>query len=181
MFGVGYVLGMDTISLVDLGPVIAAVLGPVLAFAVVSMRYQHVDGTKTRELIAESREEARELITESREETRELIERSEKQTRELMERSREETRELIGRSEKQTRELIGRSEKQTRELIGRSEKHIDGLVADMAELKRDSKESFREVVRSLADARERLARMEGHLGVGSPRPAEAGEDTADAA
>ena len=170
MFGVGYVLGMDTISLVDLGPVIAAVLGPVLAFAVVSMRYQHVDGTKTRELIAESREEARELITESREETRELIERSEKQTRELMERSREETRELIGRSEKQTRELIGRSEK-----------HIDGLVADMAELKRDSKESFREVVRSLADARERLARMEGHLGVGSPRPAEAGEDTADAA
>ena len=159
MFGVGYVLGMDTISLVDLGPVIAAVLGPVLAFAVVSMRYQHVDGTKTRELIAESREEARELITESR----------------------EETRELIGRSEKQTRELIGRSEKQTRELIGRSEKHIDGLVADMAELKRDSKESFREVVRSLADARERLARMEGHLGVGSPRPAEAGEDTADAA
>ena len=159
MFGVGYVLGMDTISLVDLGPVIAAVLGPVLAFVVVSMRYQHVDGTKTRELIAESREEARELITESR----------------------EETRELIGRSEKQTRELIEGSEKQTRELIGRSEKHIDGLVADLAELKRDSKESFREVVRSLADARERLARMEGHLGVGSPRPAEAGEDTADAA
>ena len=161
---------MDTISLVDLGPVIAAVLGPVLAFAVVSMRYQHVDGTKTRE-----------LITESREETRELIERSEKRTGEQIERSEKRTGELIERSEKQTRELIERSEKQTGELIERSQKHIDGLGAGLAELKRDSKESFREVVRSLADARERLARMEGHLGVGSPRPAEAGEDTADAA
>ena len=161
---------MDTISLVDLGPVIAAVLGPVLAFAVVSMRYQHVDGTKTRELIAESREEARELI-----------ERSEERTRALITESREEARELIERSETRTRELIEQSEKRTRELIERSQKHIDGLGADLAELKRDSKESFREVVRSLADARERLARMEGHLGVGSPRPAEAGEDTADAA
>ena len=172
---------MDTISLVDLGPVIAAVLGPVLAFAVVSMRYQHVDGTKTRELITESREEARELNTESREEARELIERSEKQTRELIERSEKQTRELIERSEKQTRELIERSEKQTRELIERSEKHIDGLGADLAELKHDSKESFREVVGSLADARERLARIEGHLGVGSARPAKSDEATADAA
>ena len=158
-FGVGYVLGVDTISLVDLGPVIAAVLGPVLAFAVVSMRYQHVDSTKTRELIAGSREEARELI----------------------ERSEERTRELITGSREEARELIERSETRTRELIERSQKHIDSLGVDLAELKRDSKESFREVVRSLADARERLARMEGHLGVGSPRPAEAGEDTADAA
>ena len=49
---------MDTISLVDLGPVIAAVLGPMLAFIAVSMRYQHVDGTKTRKLITDSEKEA---------------------------------------------------------------------------------------------------------------------------
>lgn len=132
-------------SLIELGPVIAAVLGPMLAFVVVSMRYQHVDGRKTRELIAASKEETRKLDASSREETRELIERT---AREI----RDETRELI-----------------------------NGVSTGLADHRRDTKENFREVTRSLADARERLARIEGHLGVGTLRPGEQGGNTADAA
>lgn len=71
---------MDTISLVDLGPVIASVLGPMLAFVAVSMRYQHVDSTRTRESITDSEERTRQLITDSEERTRELIERSSRET-----------------------------------------------------------------------------------------------------
>jgi len=132
-------------SLVELGPIIAAILGPMLAFVLVSMRYQHVEGTKTRELIAAAREETRRLDASSREETRELIERT---AREI----RNETRELI-----------------------------NGVRAELAEHRRDAKEGFGEMTRSLADARERLARVEGHLGVGRLRPSEQGGNTADAA
>lgn len=135
---------MNTISLADLGPLIAALLGPMLAFVVASMRYQHVDGNRTRELIAESRKETRELIAASNKEIR------------------EETRELIAESKQETRELI------------------KGLSAKLAEHRRDTKEGFKEVTRSLADARERLARIEGHLGIGAPLPGEPDGDAAQA-
>ena len=54
---------METVTLADLGPIIAAVLGPMLAFIVVSMRYQHQDSVKTRELITSSEKETREWVT----------------------------------------------------------------------------------------------------------------------
>jgi vacuolar-type H+-ATPase subunit H len=146
---------VDTISLVDLGPVIAAVLGPMLAFVAVSMRYQHVDGTKTRKLITDSEKEARGLVAGAREETRELIANS-----------KEETRALIEQSNKATLEAA-------RELI-------DGIANGLAEHRRETRESFREVNGSLADTRERLARIEGHLGIGIPLPRPDG-NAADAA
>ena len=64
----------------DLGPIIAAVLGPMLLFVAASMRYQHVDSIKTRELIAES------------------IERANKENRRLIKRANKETRRLIDRN-----------------------------------------------------------------------------------
>ncbi len=190
---------MDTISLIDLGPVIAAVLGPMLAFVAVSMRYQHVDGTKTRQLItdsekearglaANSREETRQLIANSKEETRELIANSEMETRQLIDQSNKDTRQLIERSNKDTRQLIDQSNKDTRQLIDQSNKEtleaarelIDGIAAGLAEHRRETREGFREVNRSLADTRERLARIEGHLGIGMPLPRPDG-NAADAA
>ena len=54
---------MEAVTLADLGPIIAAVLGPMLAFIVVSMRYQHHDSVKTRELITCSEKETREWVT----------------------------------------------------------------------------------------------------------------------
>ena len=115
---------MDSISLSYLAPIIAATLGPMLAFVVVSMRYQHQDSTKTRELIEQSSRENRELIEQSSRENRELIEQS----------------------------------------------------------RRENQQSHREVTRSLADARERLARIEGHLSIAAPPPLResAGEDAGTA-
>ena len=54
---------METVTLADLGPILAAILGPMLAFIVVSMRYQHQDSVKTRELITSSERETREWVT----------------------------------------------------------------------------------------------------------------------
>ena len=104
---------MEPITLADLAAIIAAIVGPMLGCMLVMMRYQHKDSVKTRELIAEARQE---------------------------------TRVLIAASEKETHKLIERS----------SRKHNKRLD---------------KVISSLADARERLARIEGHLGIGS-RPAD---------
>ena len=53
---------MVTVTLADLAPILAAVLGPMLLFALAIMRYQHLDSTKTRDLIDEKHKETRELI-----------------------------------------------------------------------------------------------------------------------
>ena len=56
---------MNAIGLSQLGPIIAAIMGPMLAFIVASMRFQHLEAVKTRELIADSERKTRELITNS--------------------------------------------------------------------------------------------------------------------
>ena len=50
---------MNAISLSQLGPIIAAIMGPMLAFVVASMRFQHLEVVKTRELISDSEKETR--------------------------------------------------------------------------------------------------------------------------
>ncbi len=54
--------------MVDLAPILGIVLGSMLAFTTAIMRYQHVDSTKTRDLVYE-------LIETSSRENRELIEK----------------------------------------------------------------------------------------------------------
>ena len=155
---------MEAITLSDLGPVIAAVLGPMLVFMATSMRYQHVDSTKTRELIEKSNKDNRELIDRNRElidRNRELIEKSNKDNRELIEKSNKDTRELIVRN----RELIEKSNKDNRELIVRNRELIEKNHAELRD--------------SLGEARERLARIEGYLNV-PPPPRHSPEDDADA-
>ena len=56
---------MNAIGLSQLGPIIAAIMGPMLAFIVASMRFQHLEAVKTRELIADSEKETRKLIADS--------------------------------------------------------------------------------------------------------------------
>ena len=63
---------MVTITLVDLAPILAAVIGPMLVFAATTMRYQHLDSIKTRELIDRNRE----LSEHAHKETRDLIDRN---------------------------------------------------------------------------------------------------------
>ena len=74
-------------SLTDLGPALAVVFGPLLALVAVMMRNQHVDSTKTRDLINESNRENRELIEKSNQENRELI----RENRKLIENNHRET------------------------------------------------------------------------------------------
>ena len=97
---------MDAVTLSDLGPILAAVLGPMLLFVAASMRYQHVDGTRTRELIAESNEKTRDLIAESNEKNRDLIEKSNKETRDLIDKNHKELSHSLG----DARERLARME-----------------------------------------------------------------------
>ena len=126
----------------DLGPIIAAVLGSMLLFVTASMRYQHVDSTKTRQLITKS--------IETNKENRKLID---KENRKLIEKSNKDTRGLIEKN----RDLIEKSNKDTRGLIEKNHAELSS---------------------SLADARERLARIEGHLRI-SPSPEQGTEDGDD--
>lgn len=61
-----------TITFASLAPIIAAVLGPMLVFAAATMRYQHLDSSKTRDLIDRNRE----LSEQAHKETRDLIDRN---------------------------------------------------------------------------------------------------------
>ena len=60
---------MNAIGLSQLAPLIAAIMGPMLAFIVASMRFQHLEAVKTRELISSSEKETRELISNLERET----------------------------------------------------------------------------------------------------------------
>ena len=131
---------METLTLSDLGPIIAAVLGPMLLCLAALMRYQHVDSTKTRELIAESAKENRDLID---------------RNRDLIAESAKENRDLIDRN----RELIAESAKENRDLI---------------------RANHTELSSSLADARERLARIEGYLRISPPPQQGAGDGDGNA-
>ena len=138
---------MEAVTLSDLGPIIAAVLGPMLLIVAASMRYQHVDNTKTRELITKSIENANK-------EYRKLIDRH----RYLSETSNMDTRDLIDKN----RDLTEKANKEPRDLIDKNRAELSS---------------------SLSDARERLARIEGHLRI-SPSPEQGivdGGDNAKAA
>ena len=87
---------MEVVTLGDLAPILAAVVGPLLAFALAMMRYQHVDSAKTRnlmhKLVAQSSRENRELIEKSNRENRELI----WENRELIEKNHSELAASLG-------------------------------------------------------------------------------------
>ena len=87
---------MEVVTLSDLAPILAAVVGPMLAVMLAMMRYLNVGIIKIRDRIDESDRENRELIRENRE----LIEKSTQESRELI----RENRELI---EKNHAELTG--------------------------------------------------------------------------
>ena len=80
----------------------------------------------------------------------------------------------------ETRELITQSSDDNRKLI---EQATTKLTADFKEDTRVTQGKLDKVVTSLSDARERLARIEGHLGIELPSKAdpESNGDTTEAA
>ena len=123
-------MAVDTITLVDLGPVIAAILGPMLVIMAASMRYQYVDSAKTRELIDNTNQQNRELIDNTNQQNRELIDNSNQQIRELI----GQNRELIGQNRvliEQNRELIEKSHAELRDSLAEARERlarIEGYV-----------------------------------------------------
>ena len=114
---------MEAVTLSDLGPIIAAVVGPMLVMVVASMRYQHLDSTKTRKLITDSEKATLKLITDSNDKNRDLIEASNRENRDLIEASNRETRDLIDKN----RDLIMRNHTvigDVRERLARIEGHL---------------------------------------------------------
>ena len=100
---------MEAVTLSDLGPIIAAVVGPMLVLVAASMTYRHLDSTKTRKLITDSKKATLTLIADSNKETRDLIADSNKETRKLIEKNRDlitRNHEAIG----EVRERLARIE-----------------------------------------------------------------------
>ena len=72
-----------------------------------------------------------------------------------------------------TRDKLDENTAALRELAARTtvlEASHQHLLQDFAEHRRMTEKNFAEVTGSLADTRERLARIEGHLGIGIPPP-----------
>ena len=72
-----------------------------------------------------------------------------------------------------TRDKLDENTEALRDLVARTtvlEAGQQHLIQDFTEHRRMTEKSFAEVTGSLADARERLARIEGHLGIGVPPP-----------
>ena len=137
---------MEVVTLSDLAPILAAVVGPMLAVMFAMMRYQHADSVKTRNLMHE-------LIDKSNRENRDLIDKSNQETRDLIDKSNQETRELI----RENRDLIDKSNQETRELIRENRDLIE--------------KNHSELSGSLGEVRERLSYIEGYLRQ-SPPPAD---------
>ena len=112
---------MEVVTLSDLAPILAAVVGPMLAIMLAMMRYQHVDSVKTRNLMYELIDKNRELIDRNRE----LIDRN----RELIEKSSRENRGLIEKSNRETRGLI----RENRELIEKNHSELTGSLGEVRE------------------------------------------------
>ena len=71
------------------------------------------------------------------------------------------------------RDKLDENTEALRELAARTtvlEASHQHLLQDFTEHRRMTEKNFAEVTGSLADARERLARIEGHLGIGLPPP-----------
>ena len=72
-----------------------------------------------------------------------------------------------------TRDKLDENTEALRDLAARTtvlEAGQQHLLQDFTEHRRMTEKNFAEVTGSLADARERLARIEGHLGIGIPPP-----------
>ena len=126
-----------TLTVADLVTVFGPMFATLLAVVVTMMRYQHVDGNKTRELITDSSRENREYADKLNQETRELI----KDNRDLIDKNHQETRELIKETNQETRDLI----KDNRDLIDKNHQELSG--------------GLNEVRRGLAKLGERVSKL----------------------
>ncbi len=150
--------GMDTQVLTILGAAFGVMFATLTTLLVTSIRFQHRDSLQTRELITQTRNETRELITQASNETRELITQASNDNRKLIEQATAKNPKLIEQATAKNSRLI---EQATAKLTTAFDKQTSVTHGKLDK-----------IVTSLSDARERLARIEGHLGIGLPSQTE---------
>ncbi len=139
--------GMDTQVLVILGTAFGVMFATLTTLMFTSMRLQHRDNIKTRELITQTTDKFQTQLEQATDKFQTQLEQSTEKSRKLI---KQETKKLTTEFDKR---------------------------ASVAEGKLDK------VVTSLSDARERLARIEGHFGIELPSKTdpESNGDTSEAA
>ena len=145
---------VGTTVLVILGSAFGVMFTTLTTLMVGAMRVQHRDSIETHR-----------RITQASKDNRDLIEQASKDNRDLIEQASKDNRDLIEQASKDNRKLIERA--------------ADRLSAEFEEHKRVTERNHEKVAESLGDARERLARIEGHLRIHEP-PAENTEPDDDA-
>ena len=152
---------VDATVLTVLGTAFGVMFATIITLLVGSMRVQHRYSTETHRLITQAGKEDRDLIDQNRD----LIEEVRNENRDLIEEVRKENRDLL---DKATSKLSAEFEEHKRV----TERHHD-----------KAERNHHKVISSLSDARERLARIEGHLGIGTSASSdsEPGADSSEAA
>ena len=153
---------IDTQVLVILGTAFGVMFATLTTLLVTSMRLQHRDSLQARI-------ETRELITQAAEKFQTQLEQSTEKFQTQLEQSTEKFQTQLEQSTEKSRKLI----KQETEKLTTDFKEDTGITQGKLD----------KVVTSLSDARERLARIEGHLGIGLPSQTEPepNGDTSEAA
>ena len=167
-----------TTVVIILGGSFGAMFAAMVSVMFFSIRTQHRDNLGTRQVIADTNLETRQVIADTNLETRQVIADTNLETRQLITDTNLETRQLIADTNLETRQEA------TRQI----ERLGDRLSSELAEHKRiveknhdELRDDHSKVVESLSDARERLARIEGHLRIPPPpqTPDPAGQDDRD--
>ena len=149
---------MDTQVLVILGSAFGVMFATLTTLMFTSMRLHHRDNIKTRELIKQATEKFQTQLEQATEKFQTQLEQATEKFQTQLEQATEKSRKLIKQETKK-------------------------LTTDFKEGTGVTQGKLDNVVTSLSDARERLARIEGHLGIELPSKTEpeSNGDTSEAA
>ena len=145
-----------TTVVIILGGSFGAMFAAMVSVMFFSIRTQHRDNLDTRQLIADTNLETRQEATRQIDRLGDRLSSELAEHKRIMEKNHDELRD----------ELQGEFAEHKRIV----EKNHDELRGEFAEHKRIVEKNHNKVVESLSDARERLARIEGHLRIPPPPP-----------
>ena len=157
--------GMDTQVLVILGSAFGVMFATLTTLMFTSMRLHHRDNIKTRELIKQATEKFQTQLEQATEKLKQATEKFQTQLEQATEKFQTQLEQATEKFQTQLEQATEKS----RKLIKQETKK---LTTDFKEDSRVTQGKLDKVVTSLSDARERLARIEGHLGIELPSTTE---------
>ena len=143
--------GMDTQVLVILGSAFGVMFATLTTLMFTSMRLHHRDNIKTRDLIKQATEKFQTQLEQATEKFQTQLEQATEKFQTQLEQATEKFQTQLEQATEKSRKLIKQETKK--------------LTTDFKEDSRVTQGKLDKVVTSLSDARERLARIEGHLGI----------------